>query len=154
MSKIRGFDMTDTRETFIQGANAFRNLRDLAKQHRDSFIQAANTRASQPGTAAAQPFDATIDLQHEDDSTCDEFVDRTEYVAPRDTRDANADATTTDDNEALSPSHHLYADDGSQDLSQASIAPGIDGPSMSSMTSFTSSHSSYQTRSKRQRSPR
>ncbi|KAF3768441.1 hypothetical protein M406DRAFT_229408, partial [Cryphonectria parasitica EP155] len=44
MNKIRGFDMTDTQETFIQGATAYRNARDLAKQHRDTFIQDANAR--------------------------------------------------------------------------------------------------------------
>ncbi|KAH6839541.1 hypothetical protein B0I37DRAFT_449448 [Chaetomium sp. MPI-CAGE-AT-0009] len=47
MTKLRGFDMTDTRETFVQGATAFRNARDLAQRHRDSFIQAANARARQ-----------------------------------------------------------------------------------------------------------
>ncbi|EPE05966.1 hypothetical protein F503_02795 [Ophiostoma piceae UAMH 11346] len=42
MTQLRTFAMTDTRETFIRGATAFRNARDLSKQHRDSFIQAAN----------------------------------------------------------------------------------------------------------------
>ncbi|KAF3768423.1 hypothetical protein M406DRAFT_228930, partial [Cryphonectria parasitica EP155] len=42
INKIRGFDMTDSQETFIQGATAYRNARDLAKQRRDTFIQDAN----------------------------------------------------------------------------------------------------------------
>ncbi|POS70334.1 hypothetical protein DHEL01_v211272 [Diaporthe helianthi] len=43
-NQLRTFSMTDIRETFVQGATAFRNLRDLAKKHRDTFIQAANSR--------------------------------------------------------------------------------------------------------------
>ncbi|UNI14801.1 hypothetical protein JDV02_001396 [Purpureocillium takamizusanense] len=44
MTKIRGFDMTDSRDTFVAGATAFRNARDLAKRHRDNLIQAANAK--------------------------------------------------------------------------------------------------------------
>lgn len=50
MTKLRGFDMTDSLETFVQGATAFRNARDLAQRHRNRFIQAADTRAGQPST--------------------------------------------------------------------------------------------------------
>lgn len=46
ITKIRGFDMTDTHETFVQGATVFRNARDLAKEHRDRLIQAANAKAA------------------------------------------------------------------------------------------------------------
>ncbi|KAM0421261.1 hypothetical protein ACHAPT_010983 [Fusarium lateritium] len=52
MTQLRTFAMTDTRETFVQGATAFRNVRDLAKRHLDSAIQAANagvTRATSSG---------------------------------------------------------------------------------------------------------
>lgn len=44
MNQLRTFGMADTRETFVEGATAYRNLRDLAKQHRDTFIQDANSR--------------------------------------------------------------------------------------------------------------
>ncbi|KAF3770680.1 hypothetical protein M406DRAFT_336294 [Cryphonectria parasitica EP155] len=44
MNQLRGFIMTDTRERFVEGATAYRNLRDLAKKHRDAFIQDANAR--------------------------------------------------------------------------------------------------------------
>lgn len=47
MTQLRSFAMTDSRKAFVAGATAFRNARDLAKQHRDSFIQAANARAAQ-----------------------------------------------------------------------------------------------------------
>ncbi|KAH8651692.1 hypothetical protein BGZ61DRAFT_230659 [Ilyonectria robusta] len=59
MTQLRSFGMTDTRETFIQGATAFRNARDLAKRHRDSFIEAANARAPQLRTAVPEePLEA------------------------------------------------------------------------------------------------
>lgn len=44
INQLRAFGMTDARETFVQGATAYRNLRDLAKRHRDTFIQDANAR--------------------------------------------------------------------------------------------------------------
>lgn len=46
MTQIKAFAMTSDRETFVQGATAFRDARELANWHRDSFIQDANSRAS------------------------------------------------------------------------------------------------------------
>jgi hypothetical protein len=45
MTQLRSFAMTDTAETFRQGASAFGNARDWAKEQRDEFVAAANTRA-------------------------------------------------------------------------------------------------------------
>ncbi|KAH8709222.1 hypothetical protein HC256_009145 [Beauveria bassiana] len=47
MTQVRTFGMTDTRETFIAGATAIRNARDLARQRREDFLQAAKAKASQ-----------------------------------------------------------------------------------------------------------
>ncbi|CAG9986379.1 unnamed protein product [Clonostachys byssicola] len=47
MKKIKGFWMTMDVETFINGALAFREIRKLAKAHRDRFIEEANDRASE-----------------------------------------------------------------------------------------------------------
>ena len=44
MTQIRSFAMTNTIETFRQGATTFRNGRDLAKEWREGFILAANER--------------------------------------------------------------------------------------------------------------
>jgi hypothetical protein len=44
---LDGWDMTADVDTFLSGITAFRNIRDLAKSHRDTFIRIANTRASQ-----------------------------------------------------------------------------------------------------------
>jgi hypothetical protein len=42
MIQLRSYSMTNTCETFRQGASAFRNARDWAKKQRDLFIYAAN----------------------------------------------------------------------------------------------------------------
>jgi hypothetical protein len=47
MTKTKGFDMTSDRETFVKGATAYRDNRDLAMTYRDSFIEQANERARQ-----------------------------------------------------------------------------------------------------------
>ncbi|KAI9809339.1 MAG: hypothetical protein M1825_002631 [Sarcosagium campestre] len=51
MTQLRSFSMTDTADTFRQGATAYRNLRDWTKEQRDLAIERAN------GTANAGHFD-------------------------------------------------------------------------------------------------
>lgn len=41
MTQLRSFSMTDTRETYVEGAAAFRNARLVAKRRRDAIIEAA-----------------------------------------------------------------------------------------------------------------
>lgn len=53
MTQLDSYAMTGKRQTFIEGATAYRNARDLAKQHRDNLIQVANSRY-QTRIAAAQ----------------------------------------------------------------------------------------------------
>ncbi|KAK2589874.1 hypothetical protein QQS21_012449 [Conoideocrella luteorostrata] len=71
MTQLRSFSMTDTRDTFIAGATAFRNARDLAQQHRNSFIEAANARASQAKTAAAAAVAAADETAQATQPACD-----------------------------------------------------------------------------------
>ena len=52
MTQLDSYAMTGRREKFIEGATAFRNARDLAQRHRDSFIQTANARARQSNVEA------------------------------------------------------------------------------------------------------
>ena len=42
MNQLKGYAMTSDSETFRQGAAAYRNARDWAKEKRDGFIEAAN----------------------------------------------------------------------------------------------------------------
>ncbi|KAH7304977.1 hypothetical protein B0I35DRAFT_444555 [Stachybotrys elegans] len=73
MTKVGTWVMNEERGDFVRGATALRNARDLAKQHRDNFIQAANSRAS-----ATSPH--STDEDDEDDESTDEFVDCEEPV--------------------------------------------------------------------------
>lgn len=45
MTQLRAFNITDSRNTFVEGVTAVRNARDLGKTHRDNFIRNANTIA-------------------------------------------------------------------------------------------------------------
>ncbi|KAG8410307.1 hypothetical protein J3458_018019 [Metarhizium acridum] len=47
MTKLCGFDLTNNRATFVEGATFFRNARLLAKEHRDRAIQVANGEAAE-----------------------------------------------------------------------------------------------------------
>ncbi|KAI9779876.1 MAG: hypothetical protein M1816_003323 [Peltula sp. TS41687] len=46
MTQLRSFAITDTAERFREGAGAFRNARDWAKEQRDTYIAAANAKVS------------------------------------------------------------------------------------------------------------
>lgn len=52
-TQLGAFALTGSRDAFVEGVTAFRNLRDLAKQYRDTLIQTANSR-TQSGAAATQ----------------------------------------------------------------------------------------------------
>ncbi|KAM7210664.1 hypothetical protein V8F06_013947 [Rhypophila decipiens] len=138
MTKLRGFDLTDSRDTFVQGATAFRNARDLAQRHRDQLIQGANARARR--SDALSVGGQEVEAQQYVDTGSDEFVD---FVA------AENYATSHDINEGSAVPQYLYAEDGE---SPDSTSLGIMEPSMSFATSVTSSFSTQgHTRSKRNR---
>lgn len=69
MMKLRGFDMTDSRETFVQGATAFRNARDLAKRNRDQLILAANARARRSDADAPAEIETAVTAAGEDEAS-------------------------------------------------------------------------------------
>jgi hypothetical protein len=82
MSQVKAFAMTSDRDTFVQGATAFRNARDLAQRYRDEFIQAANARAGQSNEAAAEA-EITVTLAEQDEESTDEFVDCEDHPGSR-----------------------------------------------------------------------
>lgn len=59
MFQVKAYALTSDLETFIQGATAYRNLRDLAKQLRDATIEYANARYQQDAAAAKETASAT-----------------------------------------------------------------------------------------------
>jgi hypothetical protein len=132
--------MTGNIDTFRRGATAFRNARDSAQRHRDSFIQAANARARQSGVEASPEAEITVAVAEQYEESTDEFVDCEDYPASGDV-----------DEEPVLPQYLCAEDEQSQDEpSQESISLGAE-PAMSFATSFTSSFSQSQTSSKRTR---
>ncbi|GAB1309932.1 hypothetical protein MFIFM68171_00142 [Madurella fahalii] len=53
MTQVKAYALTSDRETCVQGIGAFRNARDLARRHRDGFIQKANGRLYRASTTLA-----------------------------------------------------------------------------------------------------
>lgn len=84
MTQINSYAITGERQTFVQGATAFRNSRDLAKQHRDTFIGDANARYQAEVAVAQESPAVTAEARSEDDSSSDEFVDCEAYSTPHD----------------------------------------------------------------------
>lgn len=52
MTQIKAYAITNDRDIFVQGATAFRNVRDLIKHYRDSFIMEANRGAIRQAATA------------------------------------------------------------------------------------------------------
>lgn len=69
VTQLRAYALTNDRETFIQGATAFRNMRDLAKQHRGAFIQAANSTYQARIATAQGVSTVTAESRSEHDSS-------------------------------------------------------------------------------------
>ncbi|KUI73410.1 hypothetical protein VM1G_08894 [Cytospora mali] len=81
MTELAAYALNNKRETFVEGVTAFRNARDMAKQHRDTFIEAANSKhytrlvsayenlehPSLPDSDDRQPSAAPCQLQQPDD---------------------------------------------------------------------------------------
>ncbi|KAK1244790.1 hypothetical protein MKX08_004419 [Trichoderma sp. CBMAI-0020] len=82
MTLVGSWAMMGTVDDFRRGATAFRNVRDLAKQHRDGFVRSANARASQARTVAA-PADAA-EPNEDDIPTPRDDVDLAQHIALQD----------------------------------------------------------------------
>ncbi len=79
MTQVKAFAMTSDRDAFVQGATAFRNARDSAQRHCDSFIQAANARARQSDVEAAPGAETTVAMAEQYKESTDKFVDCEDY---------------------------------------------------------------------------
>jgi hypothetical protein len=134
MTQIKAYAMTSDRDTFVQGATAFRNTRDLARQCRHNLIQAANSRALPHATTAPQDdLAVTAQLNLDEEESADEFVDCLEYSPPHTPDEAAPGVTDFDD------------------YSQASALPELGDTTSSFISSFTSDFTAD--RPKRPRQP-
>ncbi|KAF3768420.1 hypothetical protein M406DRAFT_107433 [Cryphonectria parasitica EP155] len=135
MNQLTAYALTDNRETFVRGATAYRNLRDLAMQQRATFIEAANATyrarvaaAQEEPIAEAQPCDNS-------NSVSDENFD------------CEADHTPSAVERSRSPATQDYQ---GYSVSPAPAAAGPANPSSTS-TSISERHSRHKASSKRQR---
>ncbi|OAA32752.1 hypothetical protein AAL_00217 [Moelleriella libera RCEF 2490] len=53
MTQLKAFALTGDHEVWVEGIAAFRNMRKLAKEYRDQFIETANTRSRKQRTEVA-----------------------------------------------------------------------------------------------------
>jgi|SRR5450432_3739424 len=83
MDQLRAWSLTGSREQFRQGATAFRNGRDLAKEWRNGFISAANeivgSQNVEPSTVEASNYSRPSDnidmyIPEESDTLADELA--------------------------------------------------------------------------------
>jgi hypothetical protein len=79
MTQVDGWQMTGNIDTFRRGATAFRNARDSAQRHRDSFTQAANARARQSDVEAPPEAEITVAVAEQYEESTDGFVDCEDY---------------------------------------------------------------------------
>ncbi|POS75471.1 hypothetical protein DHEL01_v206134 [Diaporthe helianthi] len=75
MTQLDTWGMTGNIQSFIRGVTAFRNLRDLAKQHRDTFIQQGNFRYQQGAAAAEEGATTMTQVRRADAVSQDATVD-------------------------------------------------------------------------------
>jgi hypothetical protein len=155
MTQIGAHALTHNRQSFVAGATAFRNARDLAQSHRNSFIEAANTRASQAGVSGQEDVEPDEDAVYNPDcvnyhNNYDAWQDADEALQQHVTETSYYAAF--DDPVPEGVPQYLYSEDNyhSQELSQDSTALDIDNPSMSFTSSFTTA-STERARSKRPR---
>jgi len=144
MAQVKAFAMTSDRDTFVQGATAFRNARDLAQGHRDGFIQAANARARQSDMEPSPGAEIIVAAADQYEESTDEFVDYKDHPGSQAVGTENYAAS----GEAQALPQYIYTED--EEPSQESTSLNAE-PAMSFSTSFTSSFSQSQTSSKRTR---
>ncbi|PNY27399.1 Uncharacterized protein TCAP_02660 [Tolypocladium capitatum] len=146
MTQLKAYALTSDRETFVSGATAFRNTREMAKRHRDTFIQAANMRTAPATTMDHADVSVACEetsafAQHEtfesaDPSACGAWQDADNALQEL---IANGEAEPLQDEaETTAMPRYLRAEEDSQNLSQDSGPLDHDDPSLSFASSFTS----------------
>lgn len=114
MTKLFSFCMTLSRRSFVEGATAFRNARDMAKKQRDDLIKAANARASSQAAEEAA-----------EDSAPRNVVKAPASVGSRASSYLSDCVTLQDADDALQRDV-ADAEDCSQDPEEEAMAPGDD----------------------------
>lgn len=90
MTQLRGWDMTDSPDTFREGASALRNAREWTKEKREEFIAAANLKAQNPdhsglelSTQSFESLSSNEPTHPESETSTDELAaDGVTFVSP------------------------------------------------------------------------
>ncbi|KND86759.1 hypothetical protein TOPH_08623 [Tolypocladium ophioglossoides CBS 100239] len=144
MTQLDGWQMTGNIDSFRRGATAFRNARDMAKQHRDSFIQAANAKAAEAATMGQADVTGAYE-ETPAPHNMHEPVHGLDYGVWEDSGDTlqqqiadSSDCPRQGDADEAAIPRYLCAQDDSQNPSQESALLDCDDPSLSFASSFTS----------------
>ncbi|KAI0909599.1 hypothetical protein F4823DRAFT_421490 [Ustulina deusta] len=147
--EAKAYALTSDRETFTDGATAFRNARDMAKQHRDKFMDAANTHANTP--IGQDDINNTIKIEQNNSSSSSIVVNDLGHIPQHAHDEIQRDIWNQSFNKTPILLRYLETDKNSQNASQESAALDLGNPSTSFVTSFTSSFSIEQASCKRSR---
>lgn len=144
MIEINGHVLTNSREDFLRGVGALRNARDLAKEHRDRLIQAANARARGDIPPLAQETLASTEALQDTALSPNVFFDCQELQESQNSRNITALPSFCQDSDGLvlengKPELPTFLNDDQQDNSQDSVSLGAADQQTSLATSFTSS---------------
>ncbi|EXJ80937.1 hypothetical protein A1O3_07225 [Capronia epimyces CBS 606.96] len=79
MTQVKAYALTSDRETFVQGVTSYRNIRDLAKENRDAFIDHANQMARRapadsPSTAFTNSTSSSALQEEHSETSADELA--------------------------------------------------------------------------------
>jgi hypothetical protein len=144
MTQIDGWQMTGNIDTFRRGATAFRNARDSAERHRNSFIQAANARTVQ-GTAAMQAelvetnedVSGPLGLHPSEVSIGYSAWEDADYALQQQLADSSEDVPQRDPGVESTIPRYSYTEEDTPNPSQESAVLARDDPSISFASSFT-----------------
>ena len=128
-TQLRSYAMTDTAESFRQGAAAWRNSRDLSKEQRDRFIASANANAQRlsviatplSATASGSPVSSrTQGASFESDTSTDELAREDEEPLKR---QRNRPTATPNASENVHACGRQSRQQGSQSASSSASQP-------------------------------
>ncbi|KAH7175892.1 hypothetical protein EDB81DRAFT_751335 [Dactylonectria macrodidyma] len=143
MTKICGFEMTDSRATFVEGATAFRNLRDMARKYRDSFVQAANARIA-PENSDPNTFPRPANARKSRPSN---FISLEPGLPQQDVTNNHPLHLALNDGQATSSSHIPHPDEG------VNVAKAVNDLPKSAGVGIATRPSSLRNRAKQKRGP-
>lgn len=135
-TQLTAYALTGDDEAWLKGTAAFRNLRMLAKDYRDRFIEAANARARKQHAEATDTegtdLAGTIEQEQEGGSSPLDFYDCQTFAEPED--DELGTQETQDVNVGLAILHDGYGKDAADDTE---VSAGFAASFTSSFTSVS-----------------